>query len=148
MDRRGSVRVALGAVGVVAVLLTSACGTESDSPADTTAEESTSQSPTPSESSGESSSESPSDKPSPTAPPGTPACADVWQEGATLPRSYSGCVDGDTYHERSAIGCSSGQRLIRYDDRFYSVPGGTVQQARPSLAKDKAYRKDLAACTA
>jgi hypothetical protein len=143
MDRRGSVRAVLGAIGVAAVLSTSACGTESESPADTTAQESTSQSPSPSESGG-----SPGEKPSPTAPPGTPACADVWQEGATLPRSYSGCVDGDTYHQRSAIGCSSGQRLIRYDDRFYSVPGGTVQQARPSLAKDKAYRKDLAACTA
>jgi hypothetical protein len=143
MDRRGSVRAVLGAIGVAAVLSTSACGTESESPADTMAQESTSQSPSPSESGG-----SPGEKPSPTAPPGTPACADVWQEGATLPRSYSGCVDGDTYHQRSAIGCSSGQRLIRYDDRFYSVPGGTVQQARPSLAKDKAYRKDLAACTA
>jgi hypothetical protein len=142
MDRRGSLRAALGAVGVAAVLLTSACGSESDEPADTTAEESTSQSPSPSES------PETSDETTPTAPPGTPACADVWQEGATLPRSYSGCTEGDTYVERSAIGCSSGQRLIRYDDRFYSVPGGTVQQARPSLAKDKAYRKDLASCTA
>lgn len=65
-----------------------------------------------------------------------------------MPRAYNGCLEGSRYVPKDAMGCSSGQRMITYDDRFYGVPGGTVQRARPTLAKDPAFRKDLAACTA
>ena len=80
---------------------------------------------------------------------GTPACTDVWADGATLPHRYTGCSDdsGDLVKPRS-IGCESGQRIVTYDDRFYAVPGGTVHQADTTLEKDRDYRAALMRCRA
>lgn len=86
--------------------------------------------------------------PSPTPPDDAPACADVWVDGAEIPRFYTGCMDGDAYVERDALGCSSGQRLVRYADRFYGVMGGTVHQAAHMLTKDRAYIAAERRCTA
>lgn len=94
---------------------------------------------------------SPSSSPThtgPTAPPGTPDCSSVWTAGATLPRSYKGCVQGASYVKRDAIGCESGQAIIRYADRFYAVPGGTIHQTAKSLKGDRKYLAAVYRCRA
>lgn len=83
------------------------------------------------------------------APPGAPACAEVWQEGGPIPRSYQGCADeAGVYVERDVLGCSSGQRMVRYDDRFWGVLGGTVNEAQGSLEEDRDYRTSMRNCSA
>lgn len=81
-------------------------------------------------------------------PDDAPECGEVWREGATLPRIYPGCVAEGAFVESDRLSCSSGQRMVRYDNRFYAVPGGTVREARPTLAKDRDYRDALASCRA
>ena len=95
---------------------------------------------------GDASSSSPGGEP---APAGTPDCAQVWQAGADIPRGYQGCAD-DTgaYVERDALGCSSGQRMVRYGDRFWGVLGGTVNEAQGSLEEDRDYRVSMRNCSA
>jgi hypothetical protein len=95
-------------------------------------------------------SKSPSKSPSKsTSPPADmPGCADVWRDGAKLPRGYRGCVDGGELVERDVLTCSSGQRMIRYADRFYGVLGGTVHQTAGPLEKDRDYRAAFQSCKA
>jgi hypothetical protein len=82
-------------------------------------------------------------------PAGTPDCATIWQDGADLPRTYGGCVDdAGQYVKRDSLGCSSGQAIIRYDDRFYGVAGGSVHVASPSLEQDHEYRAAVLRCRA
>lgn len=82
-------------------------------------------------------------------PDGAPACADVWSTDATLPRGYDGCVDSDgTYVPRDALGCSSGQVLVQYDDTFFAVVGGTVRRGSSPLADDRDYRAAVRSCRA
>lgn len=76
-----------------------------------------------------------------------PACADVWSDGATLPRGYQGCVsDAGDFVDRDPLACSSGQRIIRFDDQYYAVPGGTIHQAAEPLDVDAEYRDAVATC--
>ncbi len=83
------------------------------------------------------------------APPGTPDCAEVWQEGEDIPRSYQGCADeAGAYVKRDVLGCSSGQRMVRYDDRYWGVLGGTVNEAQGSLDGDKDYQTSMRNCSA
>jgi hypothetical protein len=78
-----------------------------------------------------------------------PGCDTVWHEGATLPRDYRGCVDsGGTLVPRDPLACSSGQRLMRHDDRFWAVPGGTIHESSTSLADDPDYRAAVRSCRA
>lgn len=79
-----------------------------------------------------------------------PACETVWQDGAKLPRSYDGCVDdAGALVPRDALGCSSGQRMVTYADRFYGVLGGTIHEAASSpLADDPDYRAAVRSCRA
>lgn len=82
-------------------------------------------------------------------PAGTLVCADVWQEDATLPRSYDGCVDdAGQLVPSDPLACSSGQKIIRYDDRFYAVPGGTIHAADAPLIEDSEYRAAALRCRA
>jgi len=82
-------------------------------------------------------------------PPGTPDCGEIWQAGAKLPRGYQGCADETgAYVERDALGCSSGQRMVRYGDRFWGVLGGTVNEADGSLARDRDYKASVRSCSA
>jgi len=108
--------------------------------------------------------ESPSSSPSPEATPsetppsssaGTdvpadaPACADVWEAGAKLPRTYSGCLEAGEYVKRDVLECSSGQRIVRYDDAFWAALGGTIKQASTSpLKKDSVYIDFVIDCRA
>lgn len=97
-----------------------------------------------------------STSPEPTAssegstPADGPDCETVWQEGATLPRGYQGCVDStDTLVPRDALGCSSGQRMVSHDDRFWAVPGGTIHEATAAtLADDSEYAAAVRTCRA
>jgi hypothetical protein len=82
----------------------------------------------------------------PSAPPGTPDCASVWNDGSTLPRSYAGCVQDAVYVRADALPCSSGQRIIRYADKYYAVPGGTVHAATKPLDNDRHYRAAAYKC--
>lgn len=77
---------------------------------------------------------------------GGPVCSEVWVEGAELPEGYRGCDEAGTYVARDALGCSSGQRMVRYDDHYYAVLGGTIHQTESSLGEDVGYRKAVASC--
>lgn len=78
-----------------------------------------------------------------------PACETVWRVDETLPRTYRGCVDSTgTVVPRDALGCSSGQRLVRHDDRFWAVLGGTIHEASSTLADDPDYRTAVRSCRA
>jgi hypothetical protein len=83
----------------------------------------------------------------PTTPP-WPACEEVWVEGAKLPGAYRGCLESDQPVEADNLSCSSGQRIVRYADRFYGVPGGTIKQTDGPLDKDKGYLKSVRVCRA
>jgi hypothetical protein len=76
------------------------------------------------------------------------ACSEVWKDGAQLPRSYRGCAEDDQLVKPDVLGCSSGQRMVRYADRYYAVYGGTVHEATPSLEKDRDYRAAVLSCRA
>ena len=83
------------------------------------------------------------------APEGTPTCAEIWEDGSKIPRGYQGCTtEAGEYVKRDALGCSSGQRLIRYDDRYYGVVGGTVHEAAQPLDDDREYRATVRGCRA
>ena len=82
-------------------------------------------------------------------PAGTLPCAAVWEDRATLPRSYKGCADDSGQLVPSdPLACSSGQKIIRYDDRFYAVPGGTIHAADAPLSEDSEYRAAVLRCRA
>jgi hypothetical protein len=82
----------------------------------------------------------------PSAPPGAQACATVWHKGAILPRAYRGCVQKTLFVKPDALPCSSGQRIIRYADQYYAVPGGTIHAATKPLAHDRHYLAAAYSC--
>ena len=135
----------LAALAVPLALL-SACGGDSDStatdPADTP---SVSSSPTDSPSS-EPTSPEPTETES--TPPDWPACESVWTEGGQIPKQYKGCLEGSDPVAADNLSCSSGQRIVRYQDRFFGVAGGTIYQASGPLEKDKQYLKMIRTCRA
>ena len=79
---------------------------------------------------------------------GVAACTAIWTDGAQLPRSYHGCAADGRLVKPDVLGCSSGQRMVRYADRYYAVTGGTVHEASPSLEKDRDYRAAVLSCRA
>jgi hypothetical protein len=123
--------------------LLSACGNDSSATA-TDPGGSTSTPATPSDSA------SASDSPSASAsvPPDWPACGDVWVADGKIPASYKGCLDGDQAVQADNLTCSSGQRIVRYADRFFGVAGGKIYQASGPLDKDKQYLKMVRVCRA
>lgn len=84
----------------------------------------------------------------PAADPDAPGCADVWVTGQLIPRGYAGCNAGGAFVEPDVLGCSSGQRFVTFDDRWYGVLGGTVREAESSLEQDREYRASVASCRA
>ncbi len=117
--------------------------TSSASPSEPAVSESTSDAPSPSASASD-----PVDVAPEPAQPDAIACDSLWSAGTSIPRFYPGCNDGDVFVPRDSLGCSSGQRLVRFGDRFYGVLGGTVTKAESSLDSDKGYRGSVARCRA
>ena len=89
-----------------------------------------------------------SETPSETTPPTPdwPACGDVWVADAQLPLGYKGCLEGDTAVKADNLSCSSGQRIVRYDDSFFAVAGGTIYETSGPLEKDKEYLQKVRTC--
>ncbi|HWJ10191.1 MAG TPA: hypothetical protein VNS46_12495 [Nocardioides sp.] len=119
-------------------LLLAGCGSDSDGTADDTS------SPTGSVSTTAASS-APSASTTP-APAGTPRCGAVWKDGAKLPRVYRGCADEGLLVAADRIGCSSGQALVRYGNRFWAVAGGPIARTSGALLKDDDYTAALTSC--
>lgn len=131
------VRVQLPALVLAAICL-AACGSEEPG-VQTAGEESSATS---------SASGEPSSDAGPSAPPGTPDCGTVWKDSARLARGYRGCVKDGQYVERDVLGCSSGQRMVRFDDHYYGVLGGTVHEASTPLDRDRHYLAAVRRCRA
>lgn len=74
-----------------------------------------------------------------------PDCAEVWS-GETLPAEYDGCVDQSEFVEAERWDCASGQVIITFDDRYYAVPGGPVNDVGAPLEDSPQYRKALRGC--
>lgn len=131
MHGRGLTGVArFAAVAGFAALALGGCGDEGSTP----------------RASDPSSSSSPSASPS--ASSGAPDCAGVWKGGGELPRSYDGCNSQEGFVASDTLGCSSGQRMVRYGDHFYAVPGGTIHETESPLEDDRGYRVAVASCRA
>jgi hypothetical protein len=121
----------------------SACGDDSDSAAaDPGGSDSSTvtDTPSPTESTPEA-----TDSP---AAPDWPVCGDVWVGGAKLAFRYKGCLDGDQAVKADNLSCSSGQRIVRYDDRFFAVAGGKIYEVQSPLDKDKQYLDMVRTCRA
>lgn len=76
-----------------------------------------------------------------------PSCADVWSEGATLPKGYDGCDDEGTWVKADGRYCEFGKPLITHDRRWYAVPGGRIARAEADLAGDPGYQDVLRKCS-
>lgn len=78
-----------------------------------------------------------------------PACTDVWVEGDDLPKGYSGCADDEgTLVEPTVVDCSSGQRVVTHDNRWWAVRGHRIGHAPDGLEQSKDYRRVLRSCRA
>lgn len=132
------------AVAVLVVLALAGCGDDGKSADEdpTSAELSTPQATT------SAASEATRDLPtknSPTIPANAPDCADVWTNAARLPNGYKGCVADEEYVRADTLSCSSGQGIVKYDDRFWAVRGGTISQADDIYESD-VYLDSVARC--
>jgi len=95
------------------------------------------------------SAESPTDQPTsaPTkATPDWPSCGSVWKGGATLKRSYKGCLDDGEPVKADRILCSFGTPIITYAHRYYAQPGHQIHD-EGSLKKSAEFQHDLDICT-
>jgi len=129
-------------------LALAACGGDSDSTAtDPDASDSSTATDTASPTEATETAE-PSETASETTPPTPdwPACGDVWVADARLALGYKGCLEGDTAVKADNLSCSSGQRIVRYDDSFFAVAGGTIYETSGPLDKDKVYLQKVRTC--
>jgi len=136
----GARMTAWAGLATAATLLLAGCGSDDDGTADDTS--------SPTGTTSESSS-APTTAPSSTttpAPAGTPECSEVWTSGGKLPRAYSGCAVDGLLVAPDGLGCSSGQTLVRYDDRFWAVRGGTISGGDVALTTSKEYKAEVATC--
>jgi hypothetical protein len=129
-------------------LALTACGGDSDSTAtdpDTSDSSTATDTASPTE---PSETAEPSETPSETTPaaPDWPACGDVWVADARLALGYKGCLEGDEAVKADNLSCSSGQRIVRYDDSFFAVAGGTIYETAGPLEKDKEYLQKVRTC--
>jgi hypothetical protein len=144
MKARGT----LVALLIPLALSLAACGGDSDSTAtDPDASDSSTATDTASPTEATETSE-PSETASETTPPTPdwPACGDVWVADARLALGYKGCLEGDTAVKADNLSCSSGQRIVRYDDSFFAVAGGTIYETSGPLDKDKVYLQKVRTC--
>lgn len=83
-----------------------------------------------------------------TPAPSGPSCADIWKDGATLPKDYTKCVENGAYGAQDVTKCKDGTKLIAYSDIYYAVTGGTISKPKEAPMQDTpAYGKVFTACT-
>jgi hypothetical protein len=70
----------------------------------------------------------------------------VWTKGGLIPKQYRGCLEGSNAVAADNLSCSSGQRIVRYQDTYFGVAGGTIYQASGPLDQDKEYLKMVRRC--
>ncbi len=75
-------------------------------------------------------------------------CSEVWAADRTLPKTYTGCLDGGDLVPADAFECSSGQVLVTYLDRYYAVLGGPVNDVGAPLDASRQYQSAWRSCTA
>jgi hypothetical protein len=80
------------------------------------------------------------------ATPDWPACGSVWKGGATLKRSYKGCLDDGEPVKADRILCSFGTPIVTYAHRYYAQPGHQIHDVG-SLKKSSEFQHDLDICT-
>lgn len=73
------------------------------------------------------------------------SCSSVWKAGARLPASYPGCNQGNTSVAADRLGCSSGQRLVRFDNHWWAAAGGVIHHVR-DLQHDQTYIHSAQVC--
>lgn len=74
-----------------------------------------------------------------------PDCSQIWS-GETLPKDYEGCVRDGELVEADAQMCASEQVLVTYDDRYYAVLGGPINDMGGPLSESQQYRKAARSC--
>ncbi len=83
--------------------------------------------------------------PTPTHSTDLPFCSDVWVADVPLPANYQGCEeDGQAVSPQRRF-CSSGQKIVTYDGRFYAVLGHDVQET-DSLKTDRDFQRTMTVC--
>lgn len=80
--------------------------------------------------------------------PVLPPCDEVWVDDHVLPRGYRGCDDAGTAVDAMVVGCSSGQRIVLYDDHYWAVRGNRIHETPSALLDDPDYQSAIAACRA
>jgi hypothetical protein len=76
-----------------------------------------------------------------------PSCSEVWRTGETLPQDYDGCViEGNEIKVFSPTECPSGKQHATYEDRWYAVLGGEIQESDGSIFSDKGYTRFRETC--
>ena len=82
---------------------------------------------------------------SPSATPDGPECSEVWS-GESLPKDYDGCVRDSEIVEPDKRSCASGQVIVTFDDRYYAVLGGPVNDVGAPLEDSAQYRRASRSC--
>jgi hypothetical protein len=72
-------------------------------------------------------------------------CSIVWRAGERLPGSYPGCNQGNASIAADRLGCSSGQRLVRFDNHWWAAAGGVIHHSN-DLMHDKTYIHSAQVC--
>ena len=75
---------------------------------------------------------------------GTPACADVWQAGHTLPAGYEGCTLPDGSLQAAVTSDCAAGKLTTYQDAWAYI-GGKVHETS-ELATDAGYKDAFNDC--
>jgi hypothetical protein len=141
----------LVAASLASVLLLGGCG--DDTASDPSASDGSGGSDTPSASVETSEPAEPTPSASPIEPPESaeplpdwPACDDVWVKDKTLPGTYKGCLQGEFAIKALQEYCEFGKKLVIYNDRFWAVRGGKINDADGPLKDSQDYLDDLASC--
>ena len=131
----------LAAAAATLVLVLAGCGDDTETGTDPTTSDTTSDAPT-SDASSDTSSEAPTDS----VDPDLPDCTDVWQAGEAVPKRYQGCVADGAVVKAERQRCSSGQVLVTFEDAYYGVEGGPVNEESGGLDSSDSYRDARRAC--
>ncbi len=80
--------------------------------------------------------------------PSGPSCADIWIDGATLPKDYTTCNTDGTTGAQDVTRCKDGTKLIAYSDAYYAITGGKISKPTVAPMQDTPeFGKVYAACT-